>query len=64
MPRSRTTQRDQGRVYIANESFVGNVSGVDRQFHQNRTRVREGDEAQVKWPHLFDLLEDADVNQV
>ncbi len=48
----------QGQVYIANESFVANVNGVDKAYHQNRTRVYEGDPVLDQAPHLFDMLED------
>lgn len=51
------------QVYIANESFVTNVDGVDRSYHQGRTRVYEDDPILDRLPHLFDLLEDNDTNQ-
>jgi hypothetical protein len=53
MPRK---QEPHGKIYVANESFVGQLDGVDQSFHQNRTRVREGHPAVVKWPHLFDEM--------
>jgi len=59
----KTVQRKKRQVYIANESFVANVGGLDKAFHQNRTRVYEGDEMLERAPHLFDLLEDADESQ-
>ena len=63
MPRQRKT-RLQGQVYIANESFVTNVDGVDKQFHQGRTRVYEGDPVLDRLPHYFDLIEDVDESQL
>lgn len=50
-------------AYIANESFVMAVGGIDKAFHQGRTRVTEDDEAYQRAPHLFDLLEDHDASQ-
>lgn len=61
MPRKRT--RPTGQVYIANESFVTNVNGVDKSFHAGRTRVYEGDEVLDRLPDYFDLLEDHDADQ-
>ena len=58
MARQSTTSRMQGQVYIANESFVANVNGIDKAYHQGRTRVYEGDPILEQAPHLFDLLED------
>lgn len=55
MPRRR--MQSDGKVFIANDSFVMNIGGVDQSFHANRTRVREGHEALVRAPHLFDELE-------
>ena len=43
------------QVYVANESFVANIDGIDKAYHQNRSRVREGDPVLEKYPHLFDL---------
>jgi len=51
------------QVYIANESFVANIGGLDRSYQQGRSRAYEGDEVVVKYPHLFDLLEDHDDTQ-
>ena len=56
----RTVERKKKQVYIANESFVANVGGIDKQFHAGRTRVTEGDEILERAPHYFDLLEDHD----
>lgn len=65
MPRQRTVSRTRGQVYIANESFVANVNGIDKSYHQGRTRVAEGDPVLEQAPHYFDLLEDhMDDNQV
>ena len=58
MARQSTTSRMQGQVYIANESFVANVNGIDKAYHQGRTRVYEGDPVLEQAPHLFDLLDD------
>jgi hypothetical protein len=52
-----------GQVFIANESFVANVNGIDKQFHAGRTRVYEGDEILDRCGHLFDLIEDVDESQ-
>ena len=56
----RTVERKKKQGYIANESFVANIDGIDKQFHQGRTRAYDGDEVVEKYPHLFDLLEDHD----
>jgi len=56
-------QQQQRSVYIANESFVASIGGIDKAFHQGRTRAYEGDEVVKKYPHLFDLLEDHDSDQ-
>ena len=56
----KTVERKKKQVYIANESFVANIKGIDQAFHQGRSRAQEGDEVVVKYPHLFDLLEDHD----
>ena len=56
-------QKPKGQVYIANESFVANVDGIDKAYHQGRTRAREGDPILEQVPHLFDLLEDHDEAQ-
>ena len=53
-------RRMDRQVYIANESFVANVNGIDKQFHQGRTRAYEGDEIVERCPDYFDLLEDYD----
>ena len=53
-----TVKRKKGNVYIANESFVANVKGIDQSFHAGRTRVNEGDEILERLPQYFDLLED------
>jgi hypothetical protein len=69
MPRKRKT----GRAYIANQSFVVNLdtngkvmtdgSGIDKSFHEGRTRAYEGDGV-VDWmPDWFDELEDVDMAQ-
>lgn len=63
MPTGRTTRKQGKQVYIANESFVANIDGIDKAFHQGRTRAYEGDEVVEKYPHLFDLLEDHDADQ-
>ena len=47
--------RQTKAVYIANESFVANIDGLDKAYHQNRTRVREGDKVLDLYPDLFDL---------
>lgn len=61
MPRQRrTTTRVRGQVFIANESFVANVDGIDKQFHAGRSRVYEGDQILTQVPQYFDLLEDHD----
>jgi hypothetical protein len=60
---TKTVSRRGGQQYIANESFVINVNGIDKAYHQGRTRVHESDEAYKKAPHLFDLLEDHDESQ-
>jgi hypothetical protein len=60
MPRTRRS-RLGGQVYVPNDSFVAqDENGMDKQYHQNRTRVYEGDPILEKAPHLFDLIEDAD----
>ena len=47
--------------YIAIESFVANVDGVDKAFHANRTRVYEDDPILDKTPEdWWVLLEDHD----
>jgi hypothetical protein len=56
-------RRKQGKAYIANESFVMNIDGIDKAFHENRTRAYEGDEVLERAPHLFDELEDVDTAQ-
>src|SRR5207253_933527 len=33
--------RKQGKVYIANQSFVANIGGVDQAFHEGRTLAYE-----------------------
>ena len=58
----RTVKRKK-TAYIANESFVMNIGGIDKAFHQGRTRVTEDDEAYRRAPQLFDLLEDHDASQ-
>ena len=60
MARQSTTSRMQGQVYIANESFVADPlkNGIDKAYHQGRTRVYAGDPILEQAPHLFDLLED------
>lgn len=58
----RTVKRKKS-AFIANESFVMNVGGIDKAFHAGRTRVTEDDEAYLRAPHLFDLLEDHDSSQ-
>jgi hypothetical protein len=51
------------QVYIANESFVANVNGVDKAFHEGRTRAYEGDEILERCPDYFDRLDDVDASQ-
>jgi hypothetical protein len=46
--------RPPKQVYIANESFVAKIDGIEKAYHQNRTRVREGDKVLELYPHLFD----------
>ena len=67
MARPRTTSRQSGQIYIANQSWViglkdGKVvtdgTGVDKSFHEGRTRVYEGDPVYAHMPDHFDLLED------
>jgi hypothetical protein len=69
MPRKRKT----GKAYLANQSFVVNLdangrvmtdaSGIDKSFHEGRTRAYEGDPI-VDWaPDWFDELEDVDMAQ-
>lgn len=58
----RTVRRKKS-AFIANESFVMNIGGIEKSFHQGRTRVTEDDEAYKKAPHLFDHLEDHDASQ-
>ena len=55
--------RKQGKVYIANQSFVANIGGVDQAFHEGRTRAYEGDEVLKIAPNNFDELEDVDTAQ-
>ena len=55
--------RKAGKIYIANESFVANVNGIDKAFHAGRTRVQEGDEILERCPDYFDELEDHDATQ-
>lgn len=57
------TRKTGKQIYIANESFVANVKGIDKAFHQGRTRVYEGDEILDRCANYFDLLEDHDDNQ-
>lgn len=56
-------KRKTGKIYIANESFVANVNGIDKQFHAGRTRVYEDDEILKRAPNYFDELEDFDADQ-
>ena len=58
MPKPRTVRRVDQQVYIANESFVANVNGQDKNFMAGLTRVYEGDEILERCPDYFDLLED------
>jgi hypothetical protein len=58
-----TIIRKGGRIYIANESFVANVDGIDKAFYAGRTRVREGDQILERCPNYFDELEDHDASQ-
>jgi len=45
--------------YIAAESFVANVDGIDKSFHEGRTRVYEGDPILDRTPdEWWVLLED------
>jgi hypothetical protein len=44
MPPQGRTARMHRQVYIANQSFVANVNGIDKAFHEGRTRAYEGDE--------------------
>ena len=46
------------RVYVANTTFVQDNLTV----YSGTTRVREGHELVQKYPHLFDLVEDAPVH--
>lgn len=52
------------QCYVPTDSFVANVDGVDKQFHEGRTRVYEGDPILERtpddlWVHLEDHLDDA-----
>jgi hypothetical protein len=68
-PRKRRT----GTIYIANQSFIVNLdsngrvmtdaSGIDKSFHEGRTRAYEGDDVVEKMPDLFDELQDVDMAQ-
>jgi hypothetical protein len=70
---ARARARKTGKVYIANESFVVNLdangrvmtdgSGIDKSFHENRTRAYEGDPIVDHAPDWFDELEDVDTAQ-
>lgn len=40
-------------LYVACESFVTNLGGVDIVVTQDQTRVREGHELIVRYPQLF-----------
>ncbi len=42
--------------FVAAESFIANVDGVDRSFVQDVTRVRSGDPVMVGKEHLFKPL--------
>jgi hypothetical protein len=55
--------RKTGKVYIANQSFIMNVDGIDKAFHEGRTRAYEGDEALERAPDYFDELADVDQAQ-
>jgi hypothetical protein len=71
MPRPRT--RKTGKVYLANQSFIVNIdangnvvtdgSGIDKAFHEGRTRAYEGDGVLDHAPDYFDELEDVDTAQ-
>lgn len=45
------------RMLVARESFVANWGGVDQQFHQGQTRVREDDPRIKGLEHLFEPVE-------
>ncbi len=71
MAPQRTVSRQQGQIYIANQSFVVNMkdgrvmtdgSGVDKSFHEGRTRAFEGDAIVDHMPDHFDLIEDHQTN--
>ena len=62
MPRPAAS-RVHKKVFIANESFVANIGGIDKAFHEGRTRAREGDEVLERYPQFFDLLDDVDQYQ-
>jgi hypothetical protein len=59
----RTVQRKKSQ-YIANESFVANRVDGDpttaTQYFMGRSRVTDSDSVYMRYPHLFDLLEDHD----
>lgn len=48
--------KDQDQLYIANDSFVANIDGIDKAFHAGVTLARAGDKAVELYPHLFDPL--------
>lgn len=57
MARQRKTH--DGDTYVANDSFIMNIDGVDRPFAENRTYHGElVEKAVAKAPHLFDKIED------
>ncbi len=61
----RKTAPKGAQIYIAAESFVANVDGVDRQYHEGRTRVYEGDPILERTPEdWWFLLEDHNADTV
>jgi len=54
-------KKKKGQQYIAVESFVANIDGLDKAFHANRTRVYEDDPILARTPEdWWILVEDFD----
>jgi hypothetical protein len=45
---------NEGRVFVARNTFVANVDGVPQAVHKGVTRVREGHEILVNNPQFFE----------
>jgi hypothetical protein len=47
----------------SNGRVMTDASGIDKSFHEGRTRAYEGDDVVEKMPDLFDELQDVDMAQ-